>query len=84
MPSKALLHYAKTHKRTDTSLVDAMQYAREQREAVREEETPEILSEYGVDTRFGIGSFVDAHTIAIEHEDGSVEKVTARRFVICT
>lgn len=84
VPSKALLHYAKTHESETVSVEEAMRYVREHRQAIRDEETPEILAWYNVETRFGFASFVDDHTIQITKDDGSTEMITSKRFVIAT
>jgi len=84
VPSKSLLHYARMHEGEKTPVVDAMNYARHHREEVREEETPEILASYGVETRFGFGSLKDKHTVVITKNDGSQETITTKRIVICT
>lgn len=82
VPSKALLHAAKSKKYT--TLQQAMKYVRTQRQHVRDEETPEILAEYGVKTTFGLASFVDRHTVKITHDDDTESIVTAHKIIICT
>lgn len=84
VPSKAMLYYAKTHEAEDDALVAWLTYARAHREEIREEETPEILASYWVETRFGFGSLKDKHTILITQDDWLTETVTAKRIILCT
>jgi pyruvate/2-oxoglutarate dehydrogenase complex dihydrolipoamide dehydrogenase (E3) component len=82
VPSKALLHAAKSEKYT--TLQQAMEYVRTQRQHVRDEETPEILAQYGVNTTFWLASFVDRHTVKITQDDGVESIVTAKKIIIAT
>lgn len=83
VPSKSLLHYSKIHGK-QWNVGAAMEYAREQRQAIRDEETPEILWEYGLETRLWFWSLVDRHTVSIQLKDWSTEKITTKRIVLCT
>ncbi len=97
VPSKALLHIAKTAQaarsgskyglKTQAPEVDMPQvrdYIQNTIHRVYEHETPEVISERGVDVIFGAGRFVDAHTLQVEMNDGTTQTLKAKKFVIAT
>lgn len=97
VPSKTLLHASKlafgikeaeafghrSAKRLNFSAI--LEHVRKVREDVYEEaDDPEIYRKMGVDVEFGKARFLDAHTIAIQNEEGSVKEVTGRYILIAT
>jgi len=62
-----------------------MEHVRTVRQDVYEDaDAPEIFEAMDVDVRHGSAYFIDAHTVAIERDDGSTEQVTGRYVVIAT
>jgi pyruvate/2-oxoglutarate dehydrogenase complex dihydrolipoamide dehydrogenase (E3) component len=98
VPSKTLLkaakvvHQARTASRyglTDQPFeVDfqgVMEHVRRIRQEVYEEaDAPEIFEAMDIDVRHGDAHFVDAHTVAVERDDGTTEQATGRFVVIAT
>lgn len=78
IPSKALLHHAKTYYaaqkisgKTDVSEVyrkNAFTYVREKIQSILEEETPEVFKNMGIDVVLGEAEFVSKCAIKVEGE----------------
>ena len=96
VPSKTLLkaatvvhqartahQYGLTDQSVDVDFAGVMDHVREVRQDVYEEaDAPEIFEDLDVDVRSGDAHFIDAHTVATEHEDGSTEQVTGRYVIV--
>ena len=98
VPSKALLHVAKTAHAARTGaaygvLVDnprvdmakVRDYVQGVIQGVYQHETPEVVyEEAGVETFLGGARFLDPHTIEVDLNDGGTQTLTGKRFVIAT
>jgi pyruvate/2-oxoglutarate dehydrogenase complex dihydrolipoamide dehydrogenase (E3) component len=96
VPSKALLKSAKIAqdvRKAGAYGIDAtleqvdfqrvMERVRSLREAIYEEDDhPRHFEAMGIDVRHGQAHFIDAHTVAIEGDDGSTARIRGRYFVI--
>jgi len=98
VPSKALLHVAKTaysarsgadygimvdNPRVDMTKVH--DYVQSTIQGVYRHETPEVVhEEAGVETFIGAARFTDAHTIEVDLEDGGKQTLRGKKFVIAT
>ena len=98
VPSKTLLKAAKvvqqarhasTYGLTDHEMeVDfqgVMEHVREVRQEVYEDaDAPEIFEDMGIDVRIGDAQFLDSHTVAITHDDGTTTQASGRFIIIAT
>jgi pyruvate/2-oxoglutarate dehydrogenase complex dihydrolipoamide dehydrogenase (E3) component len=98
VPSKTLLKAAKvvhqaqtaseyglTDQPVEVDFAGVMDHVREVRQDVYEEaDAPEIFEDLEIDVRSGDAHFIDAHTVAVEHADGSTEQITGRYVIIAT
>jgi pyruvate/2-oxoglutarate dehydrogenase complex dihydrolipoamide dehydrogenase (E3) component len=98
VPSKTLLKAAKVAHQArnaskyglpdqaiDVDFGGVMEHVREVRQDVYEEaDRPEIFEALDIDVRHGDAHFVDAHTVAVEGEDGSTEQITGRYVILAT
>ncbi len=96
VPSKTLLKAAKvvhqartaskyglTDQPMEVDFAGVMEHVREVRQDVYEEaDAPEIFEDLDIDVRSGDAHFVDGHTVAVAHEDGSTEQVTGRYVIV--
>ena len=96
VPSKTLLKAAKvvhqartasqyglTDQPMEVDFTGVMQHVREVRQDVYEEaDVPEIFEDLDIDVRNGDAHFIDSHTVAVEHEDGTTEQVTGRYVIV--
>ena len=96
VPSKTLLkaatvvHQARTASKygltdqpVDVDFAGVMDHVRQVRQEVYEEaDAPEIFEDLDIDVRQGDAHFIDAHTVAIEHENGATEQVTGRYVIV--
>jgi pyruvate/2-oxoglutarate dehydrogenase complex dihydrolipoamide dehydrogenase (E3) component len=96
VPSKTLLkaatvvhqartahQYGLTDQSVEVDFAGVMDHVREVRREIYEDaDAPEIYEDLDVDVRSGDAHFIDAHTVATEHEDGSTEQVTGRYVIV--
>ncbi|MDR9419952.1 dihydrolipoyl dehydrogenase family protein [Gracilimonas sp.] len=98
IPSKTLLKAGKVAKNIreagDYGLIDGepkidfkkvMQHVDQVRKEVYEDaDRPEIFEEMGIEVVFGEASFVDSHTIKVQHKEGNSKTVSSKKFIIAT
>jgi len=96
VPSKTLLKAAKvvhqartasqyglTDQPMEVDFTGVMEHVREVRQDVYEEaDAPETFEDLDIDVRNGDAYFIDSHTVAVEHEDGTTEQVTGRYVIV--
>jgi pyruvate/2-oxoglutarate dehydrogenase complex dihydrolipoamide dehydrogenase (E3) component len=96
VPSKTLLkaatvvhqaqtasQYGLTDQPVEVDFAGVMDHVREVRQEVYEEaDAPEIFEDLDIDVRQGDAHFIDAHTVAVERDDGSTEQVTGRYVIV--
>ena len=85
IPSKILLNKGKEakiagRKTNYAEIADALDRIRE--EVYEDADHPDIFRNMGVDVRTGEATFKDNHTLSIKKENGDVESITARYFLI--
>jgi len=98
VPSKTLLKAAKVahqarnasqyglpDQTVDVDFAGVMEHVRETRQEVYEDaDAPEIFEDMDIDVVEGDAHFVDSHTVAVDHGDGSTEQFTGRYVIIAT
>jgi len=98
IPSKTLLKAAKVAHQArngskyglpdqaiDIDFRAVMEHVRSVRQEVYEEaDRPEIFEDMAIDVRHGEAHFVDARTVAVKQEDGSIKHVTGRYIIVAT
>ena len=85
IPSKALLHASRAVEQGTIDATEALQYARQKREEIYAEETPEKIEAEGVQVMQGLARFLDEHRLAVTATDGAEElEVSADHIIIAT
>lgn len=97
VPSKALLHVAKTAHAARTGdkygifteppqvdMAKVRDYVQSTIQGVYQHETPEVISERGVDVILGAARFTDPYTLHVDLNDGGEQEVRGKKFVIAT
>jgi len=75
--------YGLPNREPDVDFEQVMEHVRETRRHVYEDaDAPENLEEFGVEVQHGAARFTDPHALAIETEDGSTLRRSARHVVI--
>ncbi len=96
VPSKTLLkaatvvhqaqtasQYGLTDQPVEVDFAGVMDHVRQVRQEVYEEaDAPEIFEDLDIDVRQGDAHFIDAHTVAVERDDGTTEQVTGRYVIV--
>lgn len=97
VPSKALLHVAKTAHAArsgekygiftqppQVDMAKVRDYVQNTIQGVYQHETPEVISQRGVDVILGAARFLDPHTLHIDLNDGGTQEIRSKKFVIAT